>query len=88
MACAITDYQEMDISKVRFDRHARRRMKWRRITQEDVYFVLENPDRVEQSLRGRTNVYKLVGERHIKVTCKEFPDQILIISVVDKGKGI
>jgi Domain of unknown function (DUF4258) len=77
----------MDISGIRFDRHARRRMKWRRITEEEVYFALENPDKVEQSIRGRTNVYKLIGERYIKVTYKEFSDQTLIISAVDKRTG-
>jgi hypothetical protein len=77
----------MDISKLRFDRHARRRMKWRRITEEEVYSAVENPDKVEQSIRGRTNVYKLIGQRYIKVTYKQVSDQTLIISAVDKGTG-
>jgi hypothetical protein len=29
---------------VRFDRHARGRMKWRKISEEETYLALENSD--------------------------------------------
>lgn len=70
---------------LRFDRHARRRMKWRRISEEEVTLTLSSPDKTEQSIKGRINVYKTIGTRYIKVTYKEFSDEIHIISVVDKG---
>lgn len=70
---------------LRFDRHARRRMQWRRISEEEVTLTLSSPDKTEQSIKGRINVYKTIGTRYIKVTYKEFSDEILIISVVDKG---
>jgi hypothetical protein len=76
----------MDVLEIRFDRHVRRRMKWRRISEQEVYLVLESPEKVEESIRGRTNVYKFIGERYIKVTYKKFSDHTLIISVVDKGR--
>ena len=72
---------------VRFDRHAKRRMKWRKISEEEVNLTLNNPDKIEQSIRGRVNVYKAIGERYIKVTYKEFPEEVFIISVVDKRGG-
>lgn len=62
-------------------------MKWRRITEEDIYSALQSPDKVEQSVMERINVYKLIGERYIKVTYKEFSEEILVISAVDKGSG-
>lgn len=74
------------MSRIHFDRHARRRMKWRHISEEEVHLVLGNPDKIEKSIRGRTNVYKIIGKRYIKVTYKESSDETLIISVVDKGK--
>jgi hypothetical protein len=77
----------MDTSRIRYDRHVKRRMRWRRISEEEVFLAIENPDRIEESIRGRINVYKLIGERYIKVTYKEFSDQTLVISAVDKGKG-
>ena len=70
---------------VRFDRHARRRMKWRKILEEEVLAVVNNPDNTESSMKGRINLYKKIESKYLKVTCKEFPDELLIISVVDKG---
>ncbi len=70
---------------IRFARHARRRMKWRIISEEEVKLTLSSPDKTEQSIKGRINVYKTIGTRYIKVTYKEFPDEVLIISVVDKS---
>ena len=70
---------------LRFDRHARRRMKWGRISEEEVTLTLSSPDKTEQSIKGRINVYKTIGTRYIKVTYKEFSDEVLIISVVDKS---
>jgi hypothetical protein len=34
------------------------------------------------------NAYKSIGERYIKVTYKKFSGKILVISVVDKAKGV
>jgi hypothetical protein len=62
-------------------------MKCRKISEEEVRLALSNPDKVETSIKGRINVYKTIGERYIKVTYKELPDEILVISVVDKGRG-
>jgi len=69
---------------VRFDRHAKRRMKWRKISEEEVKLVLEQPDKVETSMKGRINVYKTIGSRCLKISCKEFPEEILVISAVVK----
>jgi hypothetical protein len=33
---------------IRFDRHARRRMKWRKILEEEVFSVINEPDKSEQ----------------------------------------
>ena len=63
---------------LRFDRHARRRMKWRRISEEEVTLTLSSPDKTEQSIKGRINVYKTIGTRYIKVTYKEFSDEGLL----------
>ena len=72
---------------IRFDRHAKRRMKWRRISEKEVYLTLENPDKIEESIKGRINAYKIIDQRHIKVTYKKISEEILVISVVDKSKG-
>ena len=46
---------------------------------------LENPDKIEESVKGRMNAYKAIGARYIKVTYKKFPGEIFVISAVDKA---
>jgi hypothetical protein len=62
-------------------------MKWRRITEDEVMSVIAEPDKIEDSLRGRTNAYGSISERYLKVTYKKFDDRILVISVVDKAES-
>lgn len=59
-------------------------MKWRQISEQEVQAVLSVPDKVEPTERGRMNAFRRFGGRHLKVTYREFPDEILIISAVDK----
>ncbi|MEW6003524.1 MAG: hypothetical protein AB1638_12885, partial [Nitrospirota bacterium] len=59
--------------------------KWRKISEDEVNLTLSSPDKTEQSIKGRINIYKAIGTRYIKVTYKEFADEILVISVVDKS---
>jgi hypothetical protein len=47
--------------------------------------LLEGPERIERSIRGRINIFKAVGAKYLKVTYKEFSEEILVISVVDKA---
>jgi len=82
---SILDRINLSMSKnIRLGRHARRRMKWRRISEEDVLNVIQNPDKVEKSMRGRTNVFKTIGERYLKVTFIDLSEEILVITVIDK----
>ena len=69
---------------VKFDRHARRRMKWRKISEAEVMMTLENPERIEDIIQGRKNAYRLIGDRLVKVTYKIYPQEILVISAVVK----
>lgn len=67
-----------------FSRHARRQMKWRRVSEADAVRVFEAPDRVEQSLDGRVNAYKLLGDRLLKATYVEDKGNIVVITVIEK----
>lgn len=66
-----------------YSRHARRRMRWRRITEEEVEDTISNPDRTEFTRQGRTNAFKLIGSRHIRVTFRESGTGIVVVTVVD-----
>ncbi len=70
---------------IKYDRHALRRMKWRRISQSEVELTLKEPEKSERTDRGRKNAFKTLGNRYIKVTYRESKDEILIISTVDKS---
>ena len=69
---------------VKFDRHARRRMKWRKISEAEVMMTLENPERIEETIQGRKNAYRLIEGRLLRVTYKIYPQEILVISAVVK----
>lgn len=67
-----------------YSRHARRQMKWRKITNSEVEDTIISPEKVEDSIMNRKNAYKHIGERYIKVTFKEKDDIIIIITAMDK----
>ncbi|MYC34692.1 MAG: DUF4258 domain-containing protein [Chloroflexi bacterium] len=67
-----------------YSRHARRRMRWRRITEVDVEETIGNPDRLEATSRGRTNAFKWIANRHIRVTFVDSETAIVMMSVVDR----
>jgi hypothetical protein len=59
-------------------------MKWRKISEADVMMTLENPERIEDTIQGRKNAYRLIGDRLLKVTYKTDSHGILVISAVVK----
>ena len=70
---------------IAFDRHAKRRMKWRGISAEEIKVVLEKPDKIEKSYHDKMNAFKIMGRRKIRVTYKIEPNRIIVISVVDRN---
>jgi len=67
-------------------RHARKQMKWRRITVKDVEETVSSPDRIEESINGRKNAFKLIGSRLLKVTYKTENDDIIVVTAMVKGE--
>jgi hypothetical protein len=66
---------------IRYDRHARRRMKERGVTEEEAEMTINNPEHMESSIKGRKNAYKFIGYRFLRVTFREENDHILVITV-------
>lgn len=66
---------------IRCDRHAKRRIKERQVTEEEVNIAIHTPDYTEPSIKDRKNAYKFTGNRFLRVTYKEENDYILIITV-------
>ncbi|MDD5434750.1 MAG: DUF4258 domain-containing protein [Nitrospira sp.] len=72
--------------EIYFSRHAKRQMKWREVFEDEVKETILEPEKTENSTKGRKNVFKHVGEKWLKVTFKEETDKITIVTVVDKNK--
>lgn len=69
---------------VKFDRHAKRRMKWRKISEEEVILVISQPDFREPEINNRVNAFKKISDRNIKVTYTESETEIYVITTVVK----
>ncbi|HHT9125807.1 MAG TPA: DUF4258 domain-containing protein [Candidatus Brocadiia bacterium] len=76
----------MFVKPVRYDRHAKKRMKEREVSQDETAFAIENPDFCEPSVKGRINAFKFINGRYLRVTFKEEADYILVITVTIRKK--
>ena len=71
-----------------FSRHAKRQIKWRKITEEEVKHTLSDYDKIEDSIKGRKNAFKKIGTRLIKVTFKEENNRIIVITALVREKDL
>jgi hypothetical protein len=72
--------------KIKFSRHAGRQMKWREITERDVGEVINNPEKLEDTLKGRKNAFKKIEDRLLKVTYLQENSGIIVITAIVKGE--
>ncbi len=56
---------------IKFSRHARRQMKWRKITELEVKSVIDDPDTVLDTIKDRKNAFKIIDARNLKITYKQ-----------------
>lgn len=61
-------------------------MKERVISEQEAISVIESSDISEPSIKGRTNAFKFVNGRYLRVTYKDKTDYILVITVVVRKK--
>lgn len=72
--------------EIRFSRHARRQMKWRKIAQGETETAVNNPDRLEDTQKGRKNAFKTTQGRLLKITYKTEGDDVIVITAMAKGE--
>jgi len=61
-------------------------MKWRKISANEIRTVIANPDKLEDTLKGRKNASKNIAGRLLKITYKPEDDNLLIITVISMGE--
>ncbi len=74
------------MKEIYFSRHAKRQMKWRKITKEEVLTAILEPEDIQDSINGIKNFYKHINEKLIKATYKEEIDKFVVITAIDKNK--
>jgi len=72
--------------RIESTRHAKRRMKWRKISESDIETALTDPDKLEMTEKNRLNAYKYINNKLIKVTFCQDEDSIKIITALWKGE--
>jgi hypothetical protein len=72
--------------EIYFSRHAKKQMKWRGITEEEVRKTILYPEEVKDSVKGRKNAFKHIEQKWLKVTFKQEIDRVAIITALDKNK--
>ncbi len=72
--------------KIIFSRHAKRQMKWRKITEKEVESAIGNPDMLVDTIKGRKNAFKIIRGRHLKITYKPEDGIITVITAMVKGE--
>jgi hypothetical protein len=71
---------------IEYTRHARRRMKWRKISEAEIKLATYSPDDLEPSEKTRINAYKKFKDKILKVTYQKHDDRIQIITALWKGE--
>ena len=72
--------------KIKFSRHARRQMKWRKIPEKDIREALNSPEKSEDTVKGRKNAFKTIEGRLIKVTYLPQNNESLVVTAIVKGE--
>jgi hypothetical protein len=62
---------------IKYDRH---------VIEDEVKSAIEDPDFLEQSIKGCLNAFKFTSGRYLRVTFKEESDHIFIITVTIRKK--
>lgn len=72
---------------IKYTRHAKNRMRWRRIEESEVESAIHKPEFLESSVEDRFNIWTKTSDKFLRVTYKEEADSFLVITAVKKKKG-
>ena len=61
-------------------------MKWRKITEKEVKRTIDNPDRLEDTIKGRKNAFKTIDDRLLKITYKPGDGDLTVVTTIARGE--
>ena len=67
--------------KIKFTKHAREMLVFRRIKKEQVEATLENPDDRLIGKSGKDVLYKNFGKNYLKVVISKEKDEVIVITI-------
>jgi len=69
-----------------FSRHAKRQMRWRVVSEEEIRIVLDDPLTISESVKGRKNFIGAARERVLKVTVALEGETAVVVTVIVRSK--
>jgi hypothetical protein len=75
------------MKEIKYTRHAKNRLRWRKITEAEIESAINQPDFFEPTLEGRLNAWLKLSDKYLRVTYREVSGKIMVISAVKKKKG-
>jgi len=72
---------------LRYSRHARNRLRLWRLNPDVVADVINEPEAVTPSVRGRCNAWKRVERRWVRVTFVDEGAEIAVVTVTVRRQG-
>ncbi len=67
-------------------RHARRQMKWRGISLQDIELVVNKPFKETPSVKGRVNIWGETAKGLLKITIAKEGDNIIVVTVIRRER--
>ena len=78
---------DLSMKTIQYSRHAKNRMRMHNISESEIADAVVQADFTEPSVEGRINVWKKSADKFIRVTYKNEPAKIMVITAVKKKKG-
>lgn len=55
-----------------------------RFSEEEVEYIVRDPERIEPTEQGRFNAFGWAGDRYLRVTFRDLDAELPVISAVDR----
>lgn len=72
---------------ITFSRHAKKQIKWRKISEQDIIRVVENPQDITPSIKDRWNYWENSDHKGLKITTIKKGEEIIVVTAVRKGEN-